>query len=1752
MSGRHRPSTSGSRPDKSTRPSFHDTNVDQWFFPSKAKRPIQRNSSPTPEQKKPPIHQNYKDLQKVSSSVFITNFPPDSSPNEIRKHCEVWGKISDVYISQRLSKSGRKFGFVRFIGVKDIKELIERLRTIWIGSYHLYADQVKSPSNPSSSQPSDRNSGKRVVETVKNPVPSHAPVDAKVASSMAKTFADLLKPIMTQQVSSTKVPLRKSIAINMDECLDAKTSNFLMGKVTDPLCIPNLPALFVKEGFHEVRFRYIGGRWVGMSFPDVDLITKFEKSVELNNCFSSLQLLSKDFIPDERCIWLDIIGLPVVASTPMVLKKVGELWGEFLFFGNDRDEPLANGKICINTSSMVPIDECIDVELGGAKFAVRVKEFANWTPSLRFYEDSSSSDGSENEEDIEDGELNDVDINFEAFQEESKKIEEVPKKFHEMEIKEAPMLDNLSSTCNMKSNKVDGGEAKEASVEASVQSDPSKPPGFEEFVSSKKGVKGGSDNFSHDEWNYGGSMNILSLNVCGSGSTLKQSKISNILKKFRVNFVGLQETRMTNLDLNRVKSIWGNFQFDVAFYPSVGLSGGMLSIWDPSVFVKDTIFSLDHLLIVKGTWSNFSLSCYMINVYAPQLESQKISLWHSIMDFMNYNIGTYIIFGDFNSIRSDSEKIGVSSSRTNMFNFNGFIHDGGLIDIPMGGYHFTRVDAKGRNASKLDRFLVSPNLFETIQNVEVLALDKTIVDHRPILLRQSYRDFGPIPFKFFNSWMSSIEFDNLVKVSWADPYKHPSKLIQFKEKLKRLKERIKVWRKSFSDHNSCIADIQSEILSIDRQFDYGNGNDHMSDRRLELLKDLADKEKPLMEDLAQKAKIKWGKFGDENSKFYHGIINCKRRQMALSGLKIDGVWVDNPSAIKNAFVSFFANKFKKGNENKVTRRSDRFRSISLLTRLAIELPPSLLEVKEAVWACGSDKAPGPDGFSLGFVKKYWDLLKDDILGFVREFFDTAHLPLGCNASFISLIPKVQSPASFTDYRPISLVGLQYKVISKILANRMSGIMDQIISPEQSAFIKGRQILDGPLMLNEIVDWYRFKKKPLLLFKIDFAKAYDTVSWDYLDTMLHFMGFGDKWRSWVRACLSSTRASILINGSPSAEFNIGRGLRQGDPMAPFLFILVMEGLHVFIEDSVAAGLYKGIQIKNLNLSHLFYADDAIFIGQWSLENVSNIIEMLKIFHQVSGLSINFQKSSIFGIGVNTKELARFAKIVGCKSDCLPFSYLGLPVGKNMSRIANWIPILEKFNKRLNKWKRNLLSIGGRATLVTSVLGALGSYYFSMFPLPRNVIKKLESIRARFFWGFDDQEKKSPWIKWDLVLTSKENGGLGFGSLFAMNIALLYKWRWRFVNEGDALWTRLIKVIHGDCIDKVRGANFPSTWRRIYKACKSCNEMQLLPSFVIRKQVGLGNETRFWKDIWIDDVPLLSRFPRLFALSLNKDGFISNYRDDDQWIWFWRRNIRGGVESEQFVNLLERLSSYNFSNIDDKWSWCLDGDSEFSVKRVRKYIDNQYLPKGNLPTKWLKYVPKKVNITVWRILLDRLPTRLNLSKRGLELESIMCPICYSKAESITHLLGDCSFFTKIMARVKTWLDSNWLDTNTPLAMIKSIDDSKCSRMKKDVIYSIIYTTWWHVWKSRNLLIFKPSEFRNGSVFDSIVLLSFSWGVHLFVMFQFRILQQRNHGSKPSAPSQPAAYRSTGETTPGLPRPLESCNMQVHVLLSLINNK
>jgi len=274
-------------------------------------------------------------------------------------------------------------------------------------------------------------------------------------------------------------------------------------------------------------------------------------------------------------------------------------------------------------------------------------------------------------------------------------------------------------------------------------------------------------------------------------------------------------------------------------------------------------------------------------------------------------------------------------------------------------------------------------------------------------------------------------------------------------------------------------------------------------------------------------------------------------------------------------------------------------------------------VFDAVSQCRSSKCPGPDGFNFFFIKSNWEIIGKDVVRAILFFQSSEFLPRGYNASFITLVPKKANPSELNEFRLISLVGCIYKILSKVLANRLRKVLPSVIDVNQSAFLEGRGLLDSVLVANETVDFLKKEKKSGLMVKVDFEKAYDSVNWKFLFYMIGRLGFNPIWIKWIKACLELASVSVLVNGSPKEEFKPKRGLRQGDPLAPFLFLIVAEGLTGLMRNARSVGRFKGVKVgsQRVQVDLLQFADDTLFFCSPTYHNVLVIKAMLRSFELV---------------------------------------------------------------------------------------------------------------------------------------------------------------------------------------------------------------------------------------------------------------------------------------------------------------------------------------------------------------------------------------------------------------------------------------------------------------------------------------------------------------------------------------------------------
>ena len=523
------------------------------------------------------------------------------------------------------------------------------------------------------------------------------------------------------------------------------------------------------------------------------------------------------------------------------------------------------------------------------------------------------------------------------------------------------------------------------------------------------------------------------------------------------------------------------------------------------------------------------------------------------------------------------------------------------------------------------------------------------------------------------------------------------------------------------------------------------------------------------------------------------------------------------------------------------------------------------------------------------------------------------------------------------------------------------------------------------------------------------------------------------------------------------------------------------------------LFKGIKLStSLTLSHLFYADDAMFVGQWCDTNIDTLVHVLECFYYASGLKINMCKSKIMGVHVDDTKVKNAASKLGCLILKIPFLYLGTKVGRSMSCVHEWKEVVDKVRSRLLRWKMNMLSISGRLTLLKSVLGSTPIFHMSIFKVRLSVLQVLESIRSHFFKGNDMRSNKAYWVKWSNVLTAKEKGGLGVSSLFALNRGLMLKWVWRFYSQKTSLWVRIIKAIHGNDgkMGKDIYSGIRSCWLNIVREVKELQIQGINVFDYIRLKLGNGESILFWEEKWSNDSVLKDLFPRLYALESNKLVTVGAKLKDSSMDNSFRRKARGGVEMSQYETLIDMVNSASLVPMADRYIWSLENSSEFSVASIRKVIDGIRYPGGNSKTRWVKFVPIKVNVLAWKIKLDALPSRFNISLRGISIESLSCPICDSGVESTSHIFFKCCLVRQVAGKIARW----W---NVDILVLDSYEDwltwmlsLRLTVKRKMMLEGIFYTLWWLIWSYRNKLLFESKAPKKALIFDNVVSNAFYW--------------------------------------------------------------
>lgn len=687
------------------------------------------------------------------------------------------------------------------------------------------------------------------------------------------------------------------------------------------------------------------------------------------------------------------------------------------------------------------------------------------------------------------------------------------------------------------------------------------------------------------------------------GSSLKENAVRDLLKSEHPDILLLQETKITEQEFqNSMKR--SKIYVGIAS-SAAGASGGIGTIWDKNKWkLKD---HRQNRWWIRSDIQNIATTeeYTIYNVYAPPHFREKTACWESITsDLMTAQGRNVFLGGDLNLIRNAEEKMGgnflADPSRDALENI---IQVHNLVDIPPQNGRFTwsnKRSGKNNIKERLDRILVQERIVANFPSIQSSIIQGYISDHKPVALKlDKGKNMGLLPFKYNRAWDSNEDFRTLIKEHWAIEISGSPHYI-WETKLKLLRIAIKQWARNHAkEEGKKKIDLQTKLEQWNQEKERSQDTEEDQIKENELYKELYKQNRREEEEQRQKSRCLWLKSGDKNTSFFHNSLKLRRAGNNIERIIVEGRDLREQVEIREATTRHFqalltADPHHMENldflniiENKISEAQNAELDKEITTE----------EIEWSIHSMASDKAPGPDGFTVAFYRTHWEIIKKDYIRMAKNYFTKCKMGSSIKSSHLALIPKDPNPQTFDRFRPISLCNVSYKIITKILANRLKKLLPSLISENQGGFVPRRQITDNVILIQEAIHSSITRKERGMIIKLDMANAFDRVNHSFLQAVLKKFGISEFFISRVMECISYNWTTPLINGRPSNAFKSSRGLRQGCQLSPFLYIIMAETLNLHLENKRKLKEITGVDIVRgtKGINHSLFADDTLLIG-----------------------------------------------------------------------------------------------------------------------------------------------------------------------------------------------------------------------------------------------------------------------------------------------------------------------------------------------------------------------------------------------------------------------------------------------------------------------------------------------------------------------------------------------------------------------------
>ena len=1161
-------------------------------------------------------------------------------------------------------------------------------------------------------------------------------------------------------------------------------------------------------------------------------------------------------------------------------------------------------------------------------------------------------------------------------------------------------------------------------------------------------------------------IELLSQNVKGLGQEFKRRKVFNWLHNSTASIFFLQEIHSTVKDEQIWKAEWGGQ--NVIFSHGESNAKGVCILFknNLAIDIHNSIVDESGRYIVLDVTVD-SMRMVLCNLYGPNHDDPYffIHLFGQIEALQESNI---VIAGDFNTI-SDPEvdKLGGNphKNKNSRQALNALKEEMDIVDIwrirNPNTHEFTfRCMRPERILSRLDYFLISSSLSNIVE--ETYIRPGYLSDHSNIRIKLSIMDVprGNGFWKLNCQLLHDTEYIDQIKstikdISALNRDVNPH-LMWETLKVAIRSSTIEYAARKKKSKNNVVTALEHRLNRLEQlsRFQHSeNVEKSINEIKEELDTYIAEKTRGSM----IRSRARWVEEGEHSTKYFFNLEkrNYNAKTMKCLRKRDNSIISDSKEILRELeffYKGLYTSKFKIGQPSFQEFENLERPRVSDDDRLNLDGPLRENEIIQALKSSKNNKTPGTDGLPVEFYKMFWQDIRPYLMAAYEYTYEVGIMSYSQRQGIITLLPKKDKDVLLVkNWRPISLLNVDYKILAKILANRIKKVVHYLIGVEQTGFIDGRYIGENIVKILSILEYCEENDIPAVLIAIDFEKAYDSVEWSAVEYAFQFFDFGPEIINWIKVLYKGINSCVINNGNFSQFFELERGVRQGCPLSPYLYIVVAELLAIMIRKNKDI---EGIDIEGTIHKIMQFADDTTILSMLKQESITAIFQTFDIFEGVTGLKINYDKTELLRIGslCNSQAKLYTQKPVNWTND--PLLILGVNVTQSRKDLveANFPQLLTKIQNVSKIWKMRNLTIYGKILLAKSLLISQLTYKLSLLPTPsKEYLKEVNSLISNFIWN-----DKPPRIAKDILLLPLEKGGLKLTDIVFQEKGLKISWVKRILEESKEDLRKMANLTIPDCdgliwlgnlkvvdVDLVRIGNKGNMWDSILSAWCSYNYREPITveeilnqplwynshirrqnkPFVIRALYNRG--LVYIKDIVNVEQGQIMSFSEVTVLSGHLQLNIFYNQLLSAIPQKWKQTLRQSCHIDAWVEIIpnvkvickvQKITKFIHQKMTEKLPIDLTRKIKWESDLNITISEDDWL--GFFTNMYEATIYNKLRFLQYRLLHRTLVTNVQRFKWGT-LETDVCSFCGMAPELYSHLFYKCEFVKILWTRFFVWL-------------------------------------------------------------------------------------------------------------------------------------